>query len=52
LPVGIAGFIRSFDVRLRAILAVGAMAAIPVLDVFAIFQRCVEAGMLQSGPKG
>jgi ABC-type glycerol-3-phosphate transport system permease component len=52
LPVGIAGFVTSFDVRLGAILAVGAMAAIPVLVVFAIFQRHVEAGMLQSGLKG
>jgi ABC-type glycerol-3-phosphate transport system permease component len=51
LPVGIAQYVTSFDVRIGAILAVGTLATVPVLIVFAIFQRYVEAGLLQAGVK-
>ncbi len=52
LPVGIAEFITSFDIRWGEIMALGTITTIPIVIFFLLIQRQFVAGFLGGGVKG
>jgi ABC-type glycerol-3-phosphate transport system permease component len=52
IPVGIAEFITSFDVRWGEIMAMGTLATIPVVILFLCVQRHFLSGVLSGAVKG
>jgi len=52
IPVGIANFITSFDIRWGAIMAIGTTATIPVVLLFSFIQKYFIKGILSGSVKG
>lgn len=52
VPVGIASFITSFDIRWGAIMALGTAVTFPVILLFGVFQRQFEKGLTAGAIKG
>lgn len=52
VPVGIASFVSSFDVRWGAIMALGTLVTVPVVVLFVFLQRYFEKGITAGGVKG
>jgi multiple sugar transport system permease protein len=52
IPVGISEFITSFDVRWGEIMAMGALATIPVVALFLLVQRFFLRGVIAGAIKG
>jgi ABC-type glycerol-3-phosphate transport system permease component len=52
IPLGIAEFITSFDVRWGEIMAMGTLATVPVVVLFLCVQRYFIGGVISGGVKG
>jgi len=52
IPVGIAEFITSFDIRWGEIMALGTLTTIPVVALFLAVQRYFLRGVLAGAVKG
>jgi len=52
IPVGIAEYITSFDVRWGEIMALGTLATIPVIALFLVIQRYFISGVMSGAVKG
>jgi ABC-type glycerol-3-phosphate transport system permease component len=52
IPLGIAEFITSFDVRWGEIMAIGTLATVPVVILFLCVQRYFVSGVTSGAIKG
>ncbi len=52
IPLGIAEFITSFDVRWGEIMAMGTLATVPVVVLFLCVQRYFLSGVISGAVKG